>query len=156
MHVKEPTSLLAKSREKSRWSGQTAQTGSYIRVVRPTGHFIKLTFRHPGRPGDCQIINDNNNNLADCTWSFICESGFQEGDCPNKYSPPKSWWAESRETTKAHTCEMHGDGTGNTSETGSIVSIRNSEHVTLHVDITKKKWNTSLVTSRQQVTAHLQ
>ena len=59
MHVKEPTSLLAKSREKSRWSGQTAQTGSYIRVVRPTGHSY-ITFRHPGRPGDCQIINNNN------------------------------------------------------------------------------------------------
>ena len=23
---------------------------------------IKLTFRHPGRPGDCQINNNNNNN----------------------------------------------------------------------------------------------
>ena len=42
MHVKEPTSLLAKSREKSRWSGQKVQTASYIRVVRPTGHSYKV------------------------------------------------------------------------------------------------------------------
>ena len=40
MHVKEPTSLLVKSKEKSRWSGQTVQTGSYIWVVRPTGHSL--------------------------------------------------------------------------------------------------------------------
>ena len=33
MHVKEPTSLLAKSREKSRWTGQTVQTGSYIQRI---------------------------------------------------------------------------------------------------------------------------
>ena len=78
MHVKEPTSLLTKSREKSRWSGQTVQTGSYIRVLRVT--VIKLTFRHPGRPGDIQITNNNNNNVAltgraftwKCDCSIIC------------------------------------------------------------------------------------
>ena len=47
MNVKEPTSLLAKSREiethfTSRYPGevhgQTLQTGSFTRVVRPAGH----------------------------------------------------------------------------------------------------------------------
>ena len=57
MHVKEPTSLLAKSRENSRWSGQTVQTGSYTWVERPIRvTFLKLTFRHPGRPGAAKSI----------------------------------------------------------------------------------------------------
>ena len=73
------------SRQKSRWNGQTVQTGSYIRVVRHHGSiqcnsiysnqsFVDtvinkvwrvtknewwLTFRHPDRPGDCQITNFN-------------------------------------------------------------------------------------------------
>ena len=30
---------------------------------------IKLTFRHPGRPGDCQIINNINNNIS-ISWNW--------------------------------------------------------------------------------------
>ena len=63
-YVKEPTSLLAKSREKSRWSARQYKPAATcifgwwgLRVT-----VIKLTFRHPGRPGDCQISNNNNNN----------------------------------------------------------------------------------------------
>ena len=51
MHVKEPTSLLTKSREKS---GEVASQ---------TGQTSRLYFRHPGRPGDCQINNDTSNML---------------------------------------------------------------------------------------------
>ena len=47
MHVKEPTSLLAKSREKSQWSGQTVETGSYTWVERPTGHSYEVNFSPP-------------------------------------------------------------------------------------------------------------
>ena len=32
---------------------------------------IKLTFRHPGRPGDCQIINTNTNNTRCAKLTFV-------------------------------------------------------------------------------------
>ena len=59
MHVKEPTSLLAKEQgeipvhEVVRQYKPAAILG--WRGLRVT--VIKLTFRHPGKPGDCQINN---------------------------------------------------------------------------------------------------
>ena len=72
MHVKEPTSLLAKSRR---------NPGEVVRQYKPAAILgwrglrvtvIKLTFRHPGRPGDCQI--NNNNEYTDVTQN-LCFCG---------------------------------------------------------------------------------
>ena len=74
MHVKEPTSLLAKSRR---------NPGEVARQHKPAAIFgwwglrvtvMKLTFRHPGRPGDCQIINNNNNTNNSTQQTLSVES----------------------------------------------------------------------------------
>ena len=49
---------------------------------------IKLTFRHPGRPGDCQIINNNNNNNLFVFVPCICV-------CVCAGSPVIIFWGQS-------------------------------------------------------------
>ena len=102
MHIKEPTSLLAKSREKSRWSGQTAQSGSYIRVVRPTGHSYKVNFSPPWQTWGvfhqvfCQCFSLTNfiSYWNPCIWlaesKFVSEKHWQN-----------TWWNTPQEIAKS-------------------------------------------------------
>ena len=75
MHVKNPTSLLAKSREKSRWSGQTVQTGSYTRVT-----FIKLTFRRSSGHDHYENFQEN-----------FLKSGKTVSESHPPPPPPRCW-----------------------------------------------------------------
>ena len=64
MHIKEPTSLLTKSREKSRWSGQTDKLAA-IRRWRGLGYTVKDNLSPTWQPR--RLPNTNNNNENDNT-----------------------------------------------------------------------------------------